>query len=116
MNAKECGKLLAIMALYDYRKVGAPEVAAWLHVIGDLRFADAEQAVLGHYRECRERIMPADVRSRVKAVREERLRKTPLPDPPAAVADDPVAYTEWLGAERRRIADGPATIRALEAS
>lgn len=116
MNATEAGKLLGLMALYDYRKTGKAEVAAWLQVIGDLRYADAEQAVLGHYRESRDRMMPADVRDRVKALREERLRTTPLPPPPAELTGDPAAYNEWLRTEQKRIADGPSELRALEAS
>jgi hypothetical protein len=114
MNATEVSKVLARMALYDNRKVGDLDVIAWLDVIGDLPFADAEQAVITHYQESRERIMPADVRQRVKAVRAERLRVA-APDlvPPAELLDDTDAYREWLRDHTRRVADGAPTLRAI---
>ena len=40
MNATEMGQLLAFAALYDNRKVGDPDIVAWLEAIGDLPYAD----------------------------------------------------------------------------
>jgi len=106
MNAAETGKLLGLMAMYDYRDIGPADAAAWLKVIGDLPYADAETAVADHYAETRDRIMPADVRQRVKAMRAERLKLTPVPPPPAELIDDPEAYRRHLRESARRIADG----------
>jgi hypothetical protein len=113
MNASETGKLLGLMALYDNRKVGPPDVVAWLKVVGDLPYADAETAVAEHYAETRERIMPADVRQRVKAMQAERLRQTPVPAPPPELLDDPAAYRAHLRESAARIADGVPPLRAI---
>ena len=110
MNATECGQLLAQMATYDYRDVDPVIVASWLQVIGDLPYTDARAAVTAYYGEHRERMMPADVRGRVKAVRADRLKNSPLTGRPPA---DPEEYAAWLAAERKRIADGQPAPRAV---
>jgi hypothetical protein len=107
--------LLTLVQSFDRRTVGKTDVAAWHLAVGDLSFGDSQDAVIGHYQDSRDWIMPADVRRRVKAARAERLSLTPLPDPPAAVANDPDAYQAWLGTERKRIADGPNETRAIGA-
>ena len=113
MNATEASELVALMALYDNRKASDPDVVAWLKVIGDLDYADCETAILAHYRETRERIMPADVRIRVKALRRARLEREIVPAPPPEVTDEPGRYRETLGAGIREIADGRAIRRAI---
>jgi hypothetical protein len=121
MNGDEVGKLLGLMALADNRKPPQDEegqaamIAFWLSMVGDLAYADAAQAVGDHYRETREWIMPSDIRRRVREMQFERLRVTPLPDPPDGLGDDPAAYVEWLAAERKKIINAPlAGPRALE--
>ena len=111
MDARECAALLAQMAQYDYRDVDDAITVAWMRLIGDLNYADAQQAVLDHYGECRERMMPADVISRVRAIRAERLRITPLPERPPA---DPVEYRRWKRENIRRIADGDTGPAAID--
>ena len=74
MNAEEIGDVLAKAAAYDQRTVGSVDILAWLEVIGDLDRGDALVAVARHYRETTNRIMPADVRRCVKAIREDRQR------------------------------------------
>lgn len=111
MNIPECGDLLGQMATYDFRDVDPVIIASWLKIIGDLPYADAEAAVTAHYAESRDRMMPADVRSRVKAIRAARLQDAPLTGRPPA---DPEEYAAWLRAERKRIADGGAAPQALE--
>lgn len=113
MNATEAGQLLAFAALYDNRKVSDPDVMAWLKAIGDLPFEDAQAAVAGHYGESTERIMPGHIRTRVKAIRAERLARTPLPAPPAEVADQPGRYKEIVRANVQRIADGMDVRKAI---
>ena len=116
MNAIETGKLLGLMAHYDNRNVGPSDVAAWLRIPGwtEIPYAAAEAAVLAHYGDSRERMMPADVRGRVNEARRERLENAPVLDPPHEVADDPAAYREWLEREQRKIADGGTGLRAVE--
>lgn len=113
MTPKEAGKLLGLMAFYDNRKVAAPDVAAWLQVIGDLRYADAEAAVLGHYRESAERVMPAHVRERVAEIRNERLRLAPPVTIPEELADRPIEAREWKQRALDAIADGQEPPRQI---
>lgn len=113
MNATETGQLLAFAALYDNRKVGDPDVVAWLEAIGDLPYPDARSAVAAHYGQSTERIMPGHVRTRVKAMRRERLERDPVAPPPAELTDDPGKYREALRGTIRRIADGFSVKRAI---
>ena len=113
MNAAEAGKLLAFAALYDNRKASDPDVMAWFKAIGDLPYADAELAVAAHYGESTERIMPGHVRTRVKAMRADRLARTPLPAPSGDVADEPGSYQRITQANIKRIADGLDIRKAL---
>ncbi len=114
MNLEETGKLLALAALYDNRKVGVPDVMAWHRAIGDLPYADAEAAVVEHYgSDSTERLMPGHVRRRVKAMRADRLARTPLPAPPAEAADKPGRYKQIIAANVGRIADGMDVHKAL---
>lgn len=66
MTPEETGKLLGICAAYDNRNVDDSVVYAWFRVVGDLPYAECESAVIAHYAESREWIMPADVRTRVR--------------------------------------------------
>lgn len=66
MTPEETGRLLGLCASYDNRNVDDSALYAWFRAVGDLPFADCETAVIAHYRESREWIMPADVRTRVK--------------------------------------------------
>lgn len=113
MNATEAGELVALMALYDNRKASDPDVVAWLKVIGDLDYADSETAVLAHYRETRERIMPADVRTRVRALRRDRLARELPPVIPHELTDEPGRYRAEFNAEVRKIADGFSVPKAI---
>jgi hypothetical protein len=66
MTLEETIDLLATCAAYDRRTIGEADAVAWHAVVGDLPFAEAQQAVFAHYAESREWIMPADVRTRVR--------------------------------------------------
>jgi hypothetical protein len=100
------------MALADNRK--PPEdnearkamIGFWLGMVGDLRYADAVQAVRDHYRESREWLMPAEIRARVRRILAERFGRTPVPAPPAELLDDPAAYAGHLRRSAQAIASG----------
>lgn len=113
MNSDEVWDLLEIIASVDRRKLGLTDRQTWQALIGDLSFADARAAVADYYRESREWIMPADVRTRVKAMRRERLAREIVPAPPPEDADNPVRFRETLKAELRAIADGRAIPKAI---
>jgi hypothetical protein len=115
MTSNEVIDLLTLMASYDRRTVGKADVTAWSLAVGDLSFADSQQAVVTHYRETREWIMPSDIRGRVKAIRGERLRCTPIPPPPPELRGKPAEYRRYLRETARRIADGLPAAAAIEA-
>ena len=106
MTPEETGKLLATCASFDRRKVGPLDVIAWHRVLGDLRFADCEEAVIAHYTRGAEWIMPAHVRQCVMEVRNRRLQDTEIPPPPPELLDHPAAYRAALHAAAVAIADG----------
>jgi hypothetical protein len=119
MTGDEVGKLLGLMALADNRKPPKDEegrkamITFWLSMVGDLAYADAAQAVQEHYQESRDWIMPADIRQRVRRIRDARLKAVPEPVPPPELLEDADAYRKWLRKETKRIADGKPDLRAI---
>ncbi|HEY2087876.1 MAG TPA: hypothetical protein VGH54_17900 [Mycobacterium sp.] len=109
MTPEETGKLLATCASFDRRKTGPLDVIAWHRVLGDLRYADCEDAVIAHYTDTADWVMPAHVRSRVKATRRARVEDSGVPEPPPELVDDPDRYRAWLAATVERVADGQDT-------
>lgn len=102
MTLDETIDLLSVAAAFDRRTTGESDVIAWHAALGDLDFDDSRAAVIGHYRESRDWVMPADVRIRVKAMRRDRLARELIPAPAA----EPGRYKAELNANIRRIADG----------
>lgn len=85
MTPEETGKILGLCASYDNRNTDDSVTYAWFRVIGDLPYAECENAVIAHYADSREWIMPADVRTRVKRKQREladrgRIRELLDPD------------------------------------
>ncbi len=113
MTLDQTVDLLTVAAVFDGRHLGEADAVAWHAAIGDVGFADARRAVIAHYQESRERIMPADVRRRVKAVRRERLDRHPVPAPPAETAADPHRFLAALRAGIRAVAEGLDIRRAV---
>jgi hypothetical protein len=66
VTPQETGKLLGICAAFDNRNVDDAAVFAWYSAIKDLPYSECESAVIAHYSDSREWIMPADVRTRVR--------------------------------------------------
>lgn len=114
MTSDEVWDLLELIASIDRRKVGLTDRQTWEGLVGDLPAADAQAAVVAHYRESREWIMPADVRTRVRATRRERLSREILPAPPHELTDEPGRYRAVIQAGLKRIADGFSIRRAIE--
>lgn len=112
MTLEETIDLLGVAAAFDQRNIGKADSVAWHAALGDLDFADAQAAVIGHYRESRERVMPADVWGRVKAMRRERLAREVVPAPDAD-PDAPHTYRAALASAIRRIGDGLSVRRAI---
>lgn len=115
MTPEEVIDLLTTAAAYDRRKVGKADVLAWHAAVGDLDYLDAQNAVVGHYSETTDWLMPAHVRKRVKAIREARLAREALPAPGAELADKPGAYKAAVRDAIQKLARGwsmPKQIRA----
>ena len=119
MNGDEIGKLLGLMALADNRKPPEDDegrkamISFWLSMVGDLAYPDAALAVQAHYRETREWIMPADIRSRVAELRQERLRAAGPVEIPEELADQPAEALAWKQERLTAIADGRMQPRAI---
>ena len=77
MNRAEVVLLLTLAGTFDYRKVGDADVEAWYLALDDIDLEDAKAAVVRHYRESTDRMMPAHVRRWVKTFKDERRRLEP---------------------------------------
>lgn len=106
MTTDEVIDLLTLMVSFDRRTVGEADVAAWALAVGDLAYGDAQEAVVRHYRDRRDFLMPADIRVLVKSIRNERVARSLIPAPSPELADNPAAYKAALAASVRRAADG----------
>ncbi|WP_327047270.1 hypothetical protein OG320_05095 [Microbispora sp. NBC_01189] len=115
MNPSEAAVLLGIAAAFDRRTVGEVDARAWAEALADVALDDARAAVVEHYRESARWLMPADVRTRVKAMRRARLEREVLPAPPAELCDDVKGYKAALDRRIAQIADGWSKGLALDA-
>ena len=113
MTPDETIDLLCVAAAFDRRTTGESDVIAWHAAVGDLDFTDSRAAVIAHYQESRDWVMPADVRTRVRAMRRDRLAREIVPAPSAELTDEPGRYKAALQAGIRRIADGFSVRRAI---
>lgn len=90
MTDEEIGDLLAVIAGYDRRTVGGSDVDAWARALDDPRIpnmglTECVDAVVLHYRETADFIMPSHILTRVKAERSTVLAKAlPVGRPSAA--------------------------------
>jgi hypothetical protein len=116
MNTDEVIDLLTLAASYDRRKVGESDVAAWGLAIGDLPFADTREAVIAHYRESTDWIMPAHVRQRVREVRAKRLKAAGDLEAriPEELADRPIEYARRLKEIADAVRDDQPAPKAIE--
>lgn len=71
MTKAEIALLLALMASYDQRTIGDADVEAWYATAQHARWTndDAKRAVVAHYAESTQRIMPADITAGIRARR-----------------------------------------------
>lgn len=101
----QIGKILACAAAFDNRTIGTADILAWWRVIGHLAPGEAEDAIIAHYSESVDRIMPGHILARVKKIHADRLARTPdaLPD---ADPDDVAAWLAALREGRHRVATG----------
>jgi hypothetical protein len=108
MTPEETGQLLGTCAAYDRRTVGEADVIAWFRVLGDLPYTGCEAAVIAHYTDSSDWIMPADIRRRVRQAQaheadQQHLRQ--LLDPDAHRAQIAAADSAFLRKLRARRGD-----------
>lgn len=65
--------VLKIAAAFDQRTVGKTDVLAWSLAVGEYSELELTEAVVAHYCETNDRVMPAHVRRIVKARRADRI-------------------------------------------
>lgn len=107
MNPEDILKLgRAVAAICPAQKWDEHSPAAWLELLGDLRYEDARQAVFNLGRQ-QPFIAPSDIIKEVKRIREERIKNNPLPDPP----DDLTVpqFIAWKRLTLKAVADGEVT-------
>ncbi len=117
MNRDETGALLAIIAAADKRRMFDDlDVATWHHLIGDLDFPDCRDAVIAHYRESVQAIMPAEIRGRVKKTRARRRDAVVEPAPPFDPDMEQEKCREWSRVWNRELAGGRSAQAAADAA
>jgi len=116
MNAEETGRVLAKCAGYDRRKPDDAVTVAWYQALGDLGYDDCIAAVIAHYTETTDWIMPAHIRNRVREARNQRIMDAGgVPAPPPELIDNPAAYSAALRAAATALADGHDPHVAMQA-
>lgn len=98
MNIAEAADVLAMAAAFDSRTVGKADILAWHAVIGHLDAAEARDAVIAHYTDTRDRVMPVDVLSRVTKLRALRIAHAGAESVPDV--DDPDDWDGYIKALR----------------
>lgn len=116
MTDDEVRELLSVAAGYDSRETGDADVAAWAQALDDPRapnigLEEAVDAVIVHYRDNTDRIMPAHVLTYVKTQRRANMARL-MPAHPA----DPAAYARVGQLWRRQYADAEAARKARRAA
>ena len=101
-----------VKACCPQQAIGEYTPDAWHDLLGDLELTDCREAVAAVAKR-QPFVAPAEIRAEVKRIRADRLARTPLPAPPAALADDPGKYQEAIQRGIQRIADGKNLHRAI---
>lgn len=102
MKPSEAAMLLGVASAYDRRTVGQADAEAWAAALGGLDLNDCRQAIIDHYADSTEWLMPAHIKRAVRRIRGKRCADYgTLPLPPARIRemeDGPefhAAYSQW---------------------
>lgn len=95
MTRNEVVAVLARCTSFDRRTVGQADVTSWLLVLGDLTYPECDAAVVDYYKTETSWIMPAHIRRRVMAGREQWLNENPGVGP-----QNPQIVAPWLDGRR----------------
>ena len=110
MNIEDTKNVLAACAAFDNRRPDPVALRVWSGALGDeISVEDAVNAVVEHYSQKRDWIMPSDVMSIWKRVRGERVydeeqKNGPLI--PAGLGDEPKVEMTWRNVAREAIRSG----------
>ena len=104
MNTQEAAALLSVAAAFDNRKPDPDAATAWAVALGNIKFTDARDVIVAHYRASNEWLMPNHVIAAVKRLRNKRIAEAGDLIPPPDLT--PLETVAWLGEARRRIGDG----------
>lgn len=78
MNPEDVGKVLAVAAMYDRRKVGKTDILAWGDSLDGLDPKACAEAIRAHYTDpdtCGQYLLPGHVIGRIRQARRERAAK-----------------------------------------
>lgn len=104
MTPAEAQMLLGVAASFDNRKPSEEAATAWSVALDGIRFVDARDAIVAHYRASDDWLMPSKVIGEVKRIRAKRIAEAGDLTPPPDLT--PLETIAWLKAARRRIGDG----------
>lgn len=111
MSPTEASALLTIASGFDNRRVDPDVARSWAVALDGVRFEDARAAVVAHYRDRRDWLMPSDILDRVKRTRAARIAAGEADlIPPAELS--PIETQAWMRTARQALGDGrsPAEI------
>lgn len=116
MTPPQMADLLNLISSTDGRNLTQQMPSAWMEHLGDLGYQDCKQAVLAHYRDSTEWLMPAHIRKRVQAVRQQRINAIGQNvNASRADAEDPRNEIRVRTALTRALGDGTLTPDQYEA-
>jgi hypothetical protein len=104
----DASELLTLAAAFDRRTIGRADALAWADALHDLDPRDCADAIRTHFRESTEYLMPVHVRTGVKAIRAERLRRYGRNEPEYD-GNDVAGGLEAIREHNRRVAAGEIT-------
>lgn len=111
MEAVALTRLVAAMCPQQKFDEFTPD--AWGVLLEDVRFEDAKEAVTNLGRK-QVFIAPSEILTEVRRIRNSRLDRNPLPEPPSGLTVQ--GYIAWQKETTRQIADGERTTTVAEIS
>ncbi|MDD7541200.1 MAG: hypothetical protein SPK50_03020 [Mobiluncus porci] len=108
MNLQAANQALKIRALmHQGTQINQARVEAWAATLDpDMPPTEARSLALQWYRNNNGWMEPADLNRLWRALKRERLNLFQMPQPPAEIACDPVAYAEYEAEWRKQIIQG----------
>lgn len=110
MTPQEAAVVLGKCAAFDNRRPDPVTTAAWAEALDpNLTLTDALAIVTDHYANSREWIMPADINTRSRMIRRQRIKALGgKPVYPDGLEDEPQVEATWRERFYRHIGDGLA--------